>query len=80
MRVTVLHQRQSYRYQDDYINAESIFRNVADRRGAGEFLMKHTTWNLQYLEERRKRQDEFLAVETELDALLLEINNEPTQK
>ena len=69
-----------YRYQDDYINAESIFRNVADRRGAGEFLMKHTTWNLQYLEERRKRQDEFLAVETELDALLLEINNEPTQK
>ena len=42
--------------------------------------MKHTTWNLQYLEERRKRRDEFLAVETELDALLLEINNEPTQK
>jgi len=69
-----------YRYQDDYINAESIFRNVADRRGAGDFLMKHTTWNLQYLEERRKRRDEFLAVETELDALLLEINNEPTQK
>lgn len=69
-----------YRYQDDYINAESIFRNVADRRGAGDFLMKHTTWNLQYLEGRRKRRDEFLAVETELDALLLEINNEPTQK
>ena len=69
-----------YRYQDDYTNAESIFRNVADRRGAGDFLMKHTTWNLQYLEERRKRRDDFQAVETELDSLILEINNESTQK
>ena len=69
-----------YRYQDDYSNAESIFRNVTNRRGAGDFLMKHTTWNLQYLEERRKRRDDFQSVEAELDALILEINNEPTQK
>lgn len=69
-----------YRLQGDFAKAESMFREITNRRLTNSYPSDYAKWSLNYIEKRRISHDQFRLIESELDTVIAELKNETTNK